>query len=257
MELLPLPTGLINEGEDIAERLLELTTIKAGDIVAVSSKVIAYSEGAKIDLSAITPSEEAHMWADKLNRTRHHPAFRQAVLDETARMNGRVLESCPLLMYTELKPKGMAEGKTILSVNGGLDMSNIEDGYTIGWPLDPLESVERIHATISKAVGNVGVIVTDSCCLPRRWGVMAITMTVAGFEPIKKEIGGSDLFNHPLEMTNEATADQLATAANYLMGNAAQATPGAVVRDHGLELTDFCGWVPGMDPAEDIFQGIV
>ena len=60
-----------------------------------------------------------------------------------------------------------------------------------------------------------------------------------------------------MTITVEATADQLATAANTLMGNAAQAVPAVIIRDHGLSFSDFCGWVPGIEKEEDLFERAV
>jgi F420-0:gamma-glutamyl ligase len=54
-------------------------------------------------------------------------------------------------------------------------------------------------------------------------------------------------------MTQEAIADQLATAANMLMGNAAESIPTVIIRDHGIALSDFEGWVPGIEAEEDLF----
>jgi coenzyme F420-0:L-glutamate ligase/coenzyme F420-1:gamma-L-glutamate ligase len=82
-------------------------------------------------------------------------------------------------------------------------------------------------------------------------------LTVSGFDPLISQIDTPDLFGTPLKMTHEATADQLATAANFLMGNADESTPAVVIRDHGLPLTDFHGWVPGIARKDDLFAGLL
>ena len=69
--------------------------------------------------------------------------------------------------------------------------------------------------------------------------------------------GKQDLFGKELKITTEAIADQLATAANTLMGNASQSTPIVIIRDHGIPLSDFAGWVPGIEPSADLFRGIL
>ena len=69
--------------------------------------------------------------------------------------------------------------------------------------------------------------------------------------------GKQDLFGKELKITTEAIADQLATVANTLMGNASQATPVVIIRDHGLPFSDLAGWVPGIEPSEDLFRGIL
>ncbi len=139
----------------------------------------------------------------------------------------------------------------ILCPYAGLDRSNISSGYAIGWPQDPVRSV----AVLQKAIG-LPVIISDSCSRPGRLGVTAFALAACGIDPVRSEIDSKDLFGRPLRLTNEAVADQLATAANAVMGNADQSTPGAIIRDSGIPESDFCGWVPGIDPALDMFPSV-
>lgn len=207
-----------------------------------------------MDLSALRISPEAERWAAQCGRS---AAFRQAVLNETQRMHGTVAGSCPKAMLCELKPEGLERG-SILAVNAGVDTSNVPEGFAVGWPKDPVATARLLRETLRKESGkNVAVLITDSCCRPRRLGVTAMALTVCGFEPLVTQIGTRDLFGNTLTMTYEAIADQLATAANFLMGNANQCVPGVVVRGHGLAMSDFCGWVAGIDPGEDLFQGLL
>ncbi len=97
------------------------------------------------------------------------------------------------------------------------------------------------------------ILLSDSTCSPRRRGVTAIALACCGIDPFTNAIGTNDLYKRKMTMTMEATADQLATAANMLMGNAAQSIPAVIIRDHGLPFTDFCGWVEGMEREEDMF----
>lgn len=254
MQVLPIPTPLIRRGDVIADVLIACSNLRSGDIVVVSSKAVATAEGATIDLTKITPSKEAIAWTERCGRS---PEFRQAILDETARMHGRVLGSCPLAMLTELRPDGLSEG-SLLVANAGLDLSNTAEGTAIGWPHDPVQSIASIRRHIKEKTGaDVAVIITDSQCRPRRWGVVACTLAASGLDPLEDLRGREDLFGHTLSMTQEARADQLATAANTVMGNASESIPAAIIRDHGLSFGDFEGWVPGVEPEEDLFRGIV
>jgi coenzyme F420-0:L-glutamate ligase/coenzyme F420-1:gamma-L-glutamate ligase len=146
----------------------------------------------------------------------------------------------------------------ILCPNAGVDRSNTETGTAIGWPMDALSSVRRLRKELEEISGKkIGVLISDSGCRPGRKGVTAFALTVSGFEPLRDEAGKPDIFSNTLRITKEAFADQLATAANIVMGNAAQATPGAVIRGHGITLTNFCDWVDGIEPEEDLFHGIL
>lgn len=250
MQLIPITTPLIRRGDNLALVLRASAEFESGDIVVVSSKAIATAEGAAVDLSALTPSAEAQEWSEQTKRS---PAFMQAVLDETARLNGRVAGACPGALLCDLRPEGLRTG-TILAANAGMDESNIDQGWAVGWPHDPVASARGLREAFG---GNCGVIVCDSCCRPRRLGVTAYALTACGMDPLRSEVGHTDLFGRELRVTVEATADQLATAANMLMGNANQSAPAAIIRGHGMPLSDFCGWVDGIEPEDDLFRGIL
>ena len=103
----------------------------------------------------------------------------------------------------------------------------------------------------------IAVILSDSCCRPRRWGVTAYALAVAGIDPLHDQKGAHDLYGREIRITQEAVADQLATAANMLMGNADASTPAVIMRDHKTPLSDYEGWVPGIAREEDLFAGLL
>jgi coenzyme F420-0:L-glutamate ligase len=246
MEILPIITPLLHASDDLAGILLKTNLIKAGDIIVVSSKVLAMTEGRILKLADATPSDEAM----RLSKTCHQdPRFTQLILDETQRMNGEVAGESPFAILTSLRPNGMKSGR-ILCPNAGLDLSNVDEGSAIGWPLDPVKSA----INLKNKLGDVAVIVSDSCCNAGRLGVTAFALACASIDPFRSEVGTKDLFGKALRVTHEAIADQLATAGNAVMGNAAQSCPAAVLRDHHLPFSPFTGWVDGMDEENDLFR---
>ena len=254
MLVLPIHTPLLKKGDDIASMIGAHADMRSGDIVVVSSKAVATAEGTAIDLSALEVTDAAKEWSEKTGRSAE---FCEAVLHETTRLNGIVRGSCPGALLTELRPRGLTSG-VILAANAGLDESNVEEGHAIGWPIDPVKSAATLRKRLKELTDNdVAVLITDSCCMPRRWGVTAYALTVAGIEALKSEIGSSDLFGKKLRVTKEAIADQIAIIGNFLMGNASQSIPATIIRDHGVTLTDFEGWVPGIEPDEDLFASIL
>jgi F420-0:gamma-glutamyl ligase len=221
-------------------------------------------------------SDEAKKYAERCNQD---PRFTQAILEETKRMNGRVVGTCPYALFTELRPEGMTTG-VLLCPNAGLDQSNVEGGFAIGWPMNAVGSIERLQKAIESQISEqrtavseqhatnryaltatrfpqIAIILSDSCCKPARLGVTAFALTCAGIDPLKSEVGSSDLFGKPLRMTHEALADQLATAGNMVMGNAGQCTPAAIIRDHGIPFSNYSGWVNGIEPKDDLFADIL
>ncbi|NOS67810.1 MAG: hypothetical protein HOO67_05625 [Candidatus Peribacteraceae bacterium] len=292
MLVLPIKTPVLKTGDDLAALLCAGAEILPGDIVVVSSKAVATVEGAAIDLSLITPSDAARELSEKTGRS---PQFSEAVLQECRRLHGTIVGTCIGGGLTDVRPSldTRRDGATrddknvwsILVASAGLDESNAGTGFAIGWPKDPVLSARKLREELEKRTkghkgrksdkrdkGNplplsplrhlsplppsLAVIITDSCCRPRRLGVTAFALTVSGLDPLQPNTG-PDLFGRPLRMTTEAAADQLATAANFLMGNGAQSVPAVIIRDHGLTLSDWEGWVPGIEPEKDLFRDIL
>lgn len=254
MQLIPVRTPLLKQGDDLSQVIATHSgSLAAHDIIVVSSKALATCEGASVDLAALHVSTEAQQWAARCGRT---PSFCQAVREELTRLSGTALRWCRGAVLTEVKPAGMLRG-SILTANAGMDESNVERGRAIGWPKDPPLRARLLRSRIEQMSGALplAVIVSDSCCHPRRLGVTAFALAVSGIEPHHTEHGSKDLFRKPLTITVEAVADQLATAANMLMGNAGQSVPACIIRDHGIALGDYEGWVQGVEREEDLFGG--
>jgi coenzyme F420-0:L-glutamate ligase len=247
MEILPIKTPILHPGDDIVALLYK--EVRAGDIIVVSSKAVATVENAFVSLRDIPASAEAKELARVTGRSAE---FCHAVLRETKRMQGKVVGSAPGAVLTEVRPEGLTSG-SILIANAGLDESNAPRETAIGWPKDPVASLERLRSGHTDSA----LIMTDSCVHPRRSGVTAFALAVTGLDPLQSMKGEKDLFGRALRITTEAIADQLATAANFVMGNAGQAIPAAIIRDHGVALSDWSGWVPGIEPEEDLFQGVL
>ncbi len=246
MELIPLKTDILRAGDDLAAALKQAGDIRSDDIIVITSKVVATCEDAFVDLTAIAVSDAARSEAEKTGRS---PEFCQAVLDETARMGGRVVGRCTGALLCVVHP---LPDIWIVAANAGMDQSNVPEGTALGWSKDSAASAERLQKELGCAV-----IVIDSRCSPLRSGIDAYALACAGVDPVRDERGTPDLFGRPLKITSDAIADELAAASSVLMGNAAQATPAVIVRDHGLPRSSFAGWVPTFPPEEDLFRDVI
>ncbi len=248
MQILGVSTPLLSAGSDLAAQILKRVRCEKGDILVVSSKAVAMTEGGAVSLDSIFPSDEAK----KISVATHQdPRFTEFVLRETSRMNGSVVGVSPHAILTSLAPAGMTTGR-ILCPNAGADQSNIEKDYAIGWPKDPVQSAKNLSDTL-----GVPIIISDSCCVPGRLGVTAFALVCAGISAFRSEVGTRDLFGKTMRVTQEAIADQLATAANAVMGNAAQSLPAAIIRGAGIAPSNFLGWVEGIARQEDLFREIL
>lgn len=250
MQILGVHTPLLHPHDDLARVICASVQLQPKDIVVVSSKVLATCEGAAIDLRTVAPSVTAIQWSKKCAKS---PEFCEAVLAECARLNGKVIGSAKGALLTLLSPTGMKGN--LLVPNAGLDQSNVDKHFAIGWPVDPVASARTLKTKLASY--GVAVIVSDSCCSALRKGVTAFALACAGIDPIVSRIGIPDLFGTPLSITYEARADQLAVAANAVMGNAAESVPAAVIRDHRLPMSEYCGWVDGMHTDEDLFKDVL
>jgi coenzyme F420-0:L-glutamate ligase len=194
--------------------------LKAGDILAVTSKVVSFDEGRLVDLARVRPTKRAVSLARK---ARIDPAFARVAIDESELVLGAV-------------PGAILSLKSgHLIANGGADLSNAPPGYAVIWPKDPWASAERLRRwAAAKAGGAVGVVITDSHCEPLRLGTSGVSLACAGFLPVEDVRGRDDLFGRTMRITFRAVADGLASAAVLKMGEVDESTPAAIIRDTGV-----------------------
>ena len=205
----------IKKGDDLAQIATALFSFEDGDILALASTVVSKSEGSVLELSRISITERAREIAEACGKP---PAFVQAVLDESE----EVLVEKPFLLVVR---------KGHVCINAGIDMSNIEQGKVLVLPDDPDGSAEKLMVRIKELTGRrVGVLITDTSGRPFREGQCSIALGCAGLAPIRDWRGRPDIYGRPLEITQEAVADELASLANLLMGEGGDMTPMVVIR---------------------------
>ena len=114
--------------------------------------------------------------------------------------------------------------------NAGVDRSNTAPGTLVLLPMDPDRSARRIRARLRQATGaDVGVIITDTFGRAWRRGLCDVAIGVAGLPAVVDYRGTLDTFGNTLEVTEVALADELAAAADLVMGKALS-IPAAVIR---------------------------
>lgn len=139
----------------------------------------------------------------------------------------------------------------------GIDRSNIPDGKAVLWPKNPQHEAEKLLKELKKHYKKrqLGIVITDSFCVPLRKGTMGIALAYAGFEGVKDERGHKDLYKKPLKVTQVALADLLASAAHLVMGEADERCPFAIIQNAPVKFTSQKRNVSNqnMDPKECIF----
>ena len=207
--------------------------VKDGDVLVISSKFVAISEGRVVMLSTVSPSSRASQLSQQYNLP---PELCELVLRESDEIIGGV-EGFILAVKCGL-----------LTPNAGIDKSNIEHGRVVLYPEDPLASAAGIAGAIRRRrdVG-IGVVISDSRLMPTRIGTVGVALAAVGVQAVRDSRGKPDLFGNPLKVTRQAIADDLCTAAQVLMGEADEGAPIVLVRgldpallgDHSYSMRDF------------------
>ena len=196
-----------------------------GDVIAVSSKYAAISEGRVVDLDRVEVGAEAQQLAQRYNM---HPSMAQLVLNEADFVFGGI--GMGFLLTAKAG---------IISPNAGLDRSNIPSGQVVLFSEHPYATAERIWQGMQAHYGvRLGVVLTDSWLMPGRLGTTGVALATAGFRPTQDERGKADLFGNPMAVTVRGVADSIVAAAQLVMGERDEATPVAVVRGANIDLTN-------------------
>jgi coenzyme F420-0:L-glutamate ligase/coenzyme F420-1:gamma-L-glutamate ligase len=231
LEILTVPgLPLVAPGDDLAA--LVVAGLRAaglaladGDVVAVPSKLVSRAEGRFVALASVTPSPRAEALAARAGKDAR---VAELVLREASEVS-RVARGAIIVRHR----------LGFVSANAGIDLSNAglpgapasEGPWALLLPLDPDGSAERLRRALAEASGAaIGVVVTDSFGRPFRLGTVGAAIGVAGLPALWDQRGGVDLFGRVLEMTVTALADQVAAAADLVLGQAAEARGAVVVR---------------------------
>jgi coenzyme F420-0:L-glutamate ligase/coenzyme F420-1:gamma-L-glutamate ligase len=219
--------GEIDVDTDLAETLqtalvAQGTPLQDGDIVVVTQKIVSKAEGCLMPLDEIEPSALAKEWA--------------ARWDKDARVVELVLRESRRIVRME---RGVIISETrhgLVCANAGVDLSNVGGDRATLLPPDPDASAERIRQGLAAASGaQIGIVITDTHGRAWREGQINIAIGVAGVEALRHFEGQIDPTGYELRVTMLATADELASAAELVMGKVDR-VPAALVRGLGRAL---------------------
>ena len=222
---------LIAKGDDLAELVISAakrqnTPLKEKDIVVITHVAVSKAEGNVISLDEVVPSKRAKEVARKINKD---PALVETILRETK----EIVRMSRNSLITETK-NGM------VCANAGVDRSNVEGKRNIVLlPENPNASAQKIRQKMRRLIGcDVAVIVSDTHGRPLRMGEINVAIGVAGIKPIRDRRGEKDLFGYVLRIKQTAIADELASAAELVMGQANEGIPAAIIRGYDYQLAE-------------------
>jgi len=224
----------VRPGDDLARLLLEAVRragleLADGDVLAVTSKVVAKAEGRLVQL----PDD---------------PAGRERVLRETvAAETARVVARRGRLVIAETR-------HGLVGANAGVDASNAGGDRLVLLPADPDASAARLRAAIEALDGHdVAVVVTDTLGRPWRLGQTDVAVGLAGMAALDDWRGRTDGDGRLLEVTEVAVADEVAAAADLVKGKAAR-VPAALLRGVPRPKGDGTARDLVRSPADDLFR---
>jgi len=209
----------VGKGDDLAALVAGSTELEDADVVVLAQKVVSKAEGRVVRLEDIEPSKRAHELAEG-----EDPRRIEAILQESV----RVVRSRPPLVIAETR-------HGFICASAGVDSSNApEAGMLVLLPLDPDASATGVRERLLALTGRtLGVVVTDSFGRPWRAGTTDVALGVAGIRPLLDLAGQRDRTGYELRHTQIAVADEIAGAAELVMGKI-DGIPGAIVR--GLDI---------------------
>ena len=237
--------GEIRPGDDIARIVIDAaarqrTPLITGDVVVLSQKIVSKSEGRLLRLSEIAPSTMAATFAAELGRD---PRLIEVILRESR----RIVRMDRGVLVTETRHGWVC-------ANAGVDQSNVDADLVALLPVDPDGSARAFRDAVrAQARAEIHVISADTFGRPWREGLVNIAIGVAGFAPILSYLGQQDPAGRPLQATILAVADELAAAAEPVMGKLDR-IPAAIVRGLALQASEEGSKALLRDPARDLFR---
>jgi coenzyme F420-0:L-glutamate ligase/coenzyme F420-1:gamma-L-glutamate ligase len=237
--------GEVQPGDDVARLVIDAaarqgTPIAAGDVLVLSQKIISKSEGRLLNLGEVTPSSMATTFATELGRD---PRLIEVILRESR----RVVRMDRGVLVTETRHGWVC-------ANAGVDQSNVDTEMVALLPEDPDRSARAFRDAVRTYTGSeIHVIVADTFGRPWREGLVNIAIGVAGFAPLRSYLGERDPAGRPLQATILAIADELAAAAEPVMGKLDR-IPAAIVRGLPLAPSEEGSKALLRDPARDLFR---
>ena len=225
LEIIPIGgMPLVNEMDDLSELILTILQTdaqepKPGDILIVSHTIVSIAEGRVFKIEKRDISDKAKTIAEK---TGQKPEKVELALREAVEI---VRDSSVMVTQTR---------QGLITDCSGIDSSNAPKGRFIALPENPDDSASKLHVKISKAVGfHLPIIICDTLGRPWRKGAINFAIGVAGMSPFTDNKNRTDLYGRELQSSLVCLADELASAAELVMGQADAGIPVVLVR--GIE----------------------
>ncbi|MCK5238854.1 MAG: coenzyme F420-0:L-glutamate ligase [Candidatus Thorarchaeota archaeon] len=227
IEIIPLHgIPLVSEGEDISSLILRAVQenkfkLQAGDIIVIAHTLISKAEGRVVDGSKVSVSDEAQKIADENDF--------DPIQVEIALQESKLVLRSKRALITQLEDGHICNFS-------GVDRSNAPEGKFVLLPSDADQSATSIREALSDSTGKeLAVIISDTEGRPWRKGAINLAVGCAGINAFKYNEGKKDLYGRTLQHSLVCQIDQVASAAEMVMGQANEGLPVVIVRGYDYE----------------------
>ncbi len=240
--------GEVSRGDSIGALIAQACArqsiaLTSDDILVVAHKIVSKAEGQIVRLDDVEPSARAVELAQELNKDAR-------LVEIILRESRRVIRKGGVALIVETH-------HGFICANAGVDASNVGLGQVALLPRDPDASAKKIRHEIEQQLPKLnvapGVIISDSFGRTWRLGTVDVAVGVSGLNPIKDERGTTDRYGYELRAAVAAVADELAAAAELVMGKKGQ-TPVVLIRGYEGKGEDGSARELLRPEAEDLFR---
>lgn len=238
--------GEVRQGDSIGDLIYQgcsrnNVTLIRGDILVVAHKIVSKAEGRIVRLDEVKPSTRALELSRKLN-------------NKDARLVEIILKESRSIIKTGGETLIVETHHGFICANAGVDLSNVGLGLVALLPQEPDLSAKEIREEIRRLSGvTPAVVISDSFGRPWRLGTVDVAIGVSGLEPLKDDRGKSDHYGYELRASVAAVADELAAAAELVMGKRSQ-IPVVIIRGYSVEREEGSAKELLRPEAEDLFR---
>jgi coenzyme F420-0:L-glutamate ligase / coenzyme F420-1:gamma-L-glutamate ligase len=233
----------VGPGDDLNRMISDAVAgdLRPGDVLVVTHKIVSKAEDRLVDLRTVEPSTLAKGYAMRYGKD---PRQIEVVLRESRRI--------------VRMDRGIVISEThhgFVCANAGVDASNVPGGDTVCLlPVDPDTSAARFRDALAEDPGvDVAVVISDSFGRAWRHGITDVAIGVAGMDPVADYRGRRDPYGYPMEASVLAVADELAAAAELVMGKT-DGIPLAIVRGYSYSPAPGSARELLMPPERDMFR---
>lgn len=249
LQIFPIHSiGEITPATDLAQSIYsaldtEHLTLEQGDILVVTQKIVSKAEGQLVNLDEIHPSEFARRFAEQYNKDAQH-------VEVVLRESKRIVRMDHGVLISETQ-------HGFICANAGVDESNINGARQLALlPVDSDRSARELRSrlrTLSGGDTELAVIISDTWGRPWRTGQVNMAIGVAGIQALTDYRGQSDPYGYELHASVIAVADELAAAAELVMGKV-ERVPVALIRGYSYISAEGSARELLRDSATDMFR---